>query len=74
MLIHLCSGSTPPSGTYSQNKKESLMAQKTVSVSIEELERLKENDRKLQKLIEHGVDNWSGYGEAMQELEDDLPF
>lgn len=50
------------------------MAEKTVSVTKTEYDRLIESDRKLQALIAHGVDNWPGYGEAMQELEDDLPF
>lgn len=52
------------------------MAEKTVSVSKTEYDRLVESDQKLQMLIAHGVDNWSGYGEAMQELHDekDLPF
>ena len=38
------------------------------TISIEEYEQLKSDSRMLEALVSAGVDNWSGYDEAMEEL------
>jgi len=39
-----------------------------VTITYEELMRLREDSFKLQCLRNHGVDNWCGYGEAMRDF------
>lgn len=43
----------------------------TITISQEEFDRLVEASNKLQALINHGVDNWGGYSDAMAELYDE---
>lgn len=42
-----------------------------VTISVSEYEELLEMAEKLEALESMGVDNWSGYGEAMSLLDDD---
>ena len=44
--------------------------EETVTISKEEYERLLNDSEKLGALEEYGVDNWCGYGDAMESLGD----
>ena len=47
------------------------MPQETVQITMKELKRYQERDRKLSALENAGVDNWEWYGDAMTEFEDE---
>ena len=47
------------------------MLQETVQITMKELKRYQERERKLSALENAGVDNWEWYGDAMAEFEDD---
>ena len=43
----------------------------TVTISKEEYEKLLDDSNFLNKLYAHGVDNWSGFDYAVDDLEED---
>ena len=45
------------------------MAKETITITVEEYEGLLDAERKLSCLEGCGVDNWSGYGDAMEMYE-----
>ena len=47
------------------------MLQETVQITMKELKRYQERDRKLSALENAGVDNWDWYDDAMADLEDE---
>ena len=51
---------TPFEGTFAESN--------TVTLSKEEYAELMEKSEKLDALMSHGVDNWDGYDDAMDEL------
>lgn len=44
---------------------------KMVTITEKEYRALRRDSHELSALEEFGVDNWSGYGDAMQSLEDE---
>ena len=42
-----------------------------IVITLRKLERLNEDSDKLAALEDYGVDNWEGYGDAMQSLEEE---
>jgi len=64
----------PDSWKYIKNKilnKENIM-EETVTISKAKWNKLVNADMLLGILQDYGVDNWSGYSEAMEEYEDAL--
>jgi len=45
--------------------------EKMVTITQKEYDRLVESDNKLEALECFGVDNWGGYSDAMQSLDDE---
>lgn len=45
--------------------------EQTITISVGYYEQLLEYEKKLDALENFGVDNWGGYGDAMQSLEED---
>lgn len=48
------------------------MDDKTITIPLEEYRLLRLRSYKLQALEDYGVDNWIGYEEAMQYMEEEL--
>lgn len=47
------------------------MPYREITIYEDRYEELLESQRILQKLYEHGVDNWEGYDEAMREIREE---
>lgn len=46
------------------------MEEKMITITVKEYERLLDSELMLQALEDAGVDNWHGYGDAMETVEE----